>query len=782
MSHRPNASSLPWPPPCRPRQRRISALLAVLAMALGAGCSDGGAGDDKAFVRDPPPADDGIYGFANGCYAVETFDGKATLTFVAPTADGAAFASEATSIDEAMAFHLRAADLGTYLLYDSEGRYLAAEPSTADASVLALTRPAKLQDEIDVLDETFVSPAEWRLQVSVRDPKRYQLQHAATNGYLTRTGLSPDPAQAAVITLHPRTGCATFPEMSLDATGEVKPRSWDDGDVFGVAELHSHMWSDSGFGGGGFFHGAPFHRLGVEHALGDCTRSHGEEGRRDLMGSFFDGDGNFTMASLLPVIATGKFPKFSHHTDGYPTFTDWPNSWARSTHQTIYYRWLQRAYLAGLRLTVQLATGNSVICDLTVATGAQKTLYACNDMVAVDHAIARAHALERYVDAQAGGPGEGWLRVVTTATEARAAIEQGKLAMVIGIEISNLFDCFLTPPPGVPACTVESVRAKLDQYRKAGISAVFPVHKYDNAFSAGDGSDGVIEVGNFVNSGHDSSFVPECPPLKAAFDGGDISFGGLNKPREVYDSPAPHDMSNFAKDPINTLLPHAAALQEPATKGDFCQKHGLTPLGEALLLELMKRGMLIDVAHLPRKGLARAYELLAANDYPALKTHGDSNDGKIYELGGLGGMRFETCGHANKSKVMAAPLAEAVAIATAKGAYPAEGLKFDLNGFAGGPRPRFGPNKTCGGAQANPVTYPFTSMDGNITFTQPMLGQRKVDFNTEGMIHLGLLPELLQDVRQDGATDKDLEPLFRSAEAFLRMWQKAEARAKVLAK
>jgi len=61
-----------------------------------------------------------------------------------------------------------------------------------------------------------------------------------------------------------------------------------------------------------------------------------------------------------------------------------------------------------------------------------------------------------------------------------------------------------------------------------------------------------------------------------------------------------------------------------------------------------------------------------------------------------------------------------------------------------------------------------------------MLGQRKVDFNTEGMIHLGLLPELLQDVRQDGATDQELEPLFRSAEASLRMWQEAEARAKAL--
>ena len=761
-----------------------AALALGTLLALAAGCSDGDAdGDKPGFSHDPPPADQGIYGFANGCYAVETFDGAKTLTFIAASADGAAFASSATAADGAMRFHFRAADLGTYLLYDTDRRFLAAEPSTVDpAQSHALTRPAKLQDEIDVLDETFVSPAEWRLQVSARDPKRYQLQHAATNRYLTQTGLTENPADAAIITLHPQEGCAEFPEMSLDAVGEVKPKSWDDGDVYGIAELHSHMSSDSGFGGGGFFHGAPFHRLGVEHAIGDCTRSHGNEGRRDLMGSFYHGEPNFTMASLLPVIASGEFSKFSHHTDGYPTFTDWPKSWGSSTHTTLYYRWLQRAYLSGLRLTVQLATGNSVICELTVATGAQKTLYSCNDMVGVDHALARAHALERYVDAQAGGPGKGWLRVVTNAAEARAAINEGKLAMVLGIEISNLFDCFLTPPAGTPACTPDSVRATLDHYRKLGVSAIFPVHKYDNAFSAGDGSDGVIEVGNFVNSGHDSSFIDDCPSTKAAFDGGDISFGGLNKPRDVYDSPAPHDMSGFAKDPTNTLLPFFTKLQEPAIKGEFCQKHGLTPLGETLMQEMMLRGMLIDVAHLPRRGLVRAYELLTANDYPALKTHGDSNDGKLYELGGLGGMRFQTCGDPNNPKVMAAPLAEAVALAKSKGAYPSEGLKFDLNGFAGGPRPRFGPNKTCGDDQTKPVTYPFTSLDGNVTFEQPWLGQRKVDFNTEGMLHIGLLPELLQDVRLDGATDKDLEPLFRSAEAFLRLWEKAEALAKALAK
>ena len=48
------------------------------------------------------------------------------------------------------------------------------------------------------------------------------------------------------------------------------------------------------------------------------------------------------------------------------------------------------------------------------------------------------------------------------------------------------------------------------------------------------------------------------------------------------------------------------------------------------------------------------------------------------------------------------------------------------------------------------------------------------------MIHIGLLPELLEDARRDAASEADLEPLFRSAEAWIRMWELAEARSETL--
>src|SRR5262249_1673037 len=49
------------------------------------------------------------------------------------------------------------------------------------------------------------------------------------------------------------------------------------------------------------------------------------------------------------------------------------------------------------------------------------------------------YALQDHIDAQSGGPGKGWLRIVTNPFQARRVISQGKLAVVEGIEGSPLF-------------------------------------------------------------------------------------------------------------------------------------------------------------------------------------------------------------------------------------------------------------------------------------------------------------------------------------------------------
>jgi microsomal dipeptidase-like Zn-dependent dipeptidase len=734
--------------------------------------------DDSADVEPidigPPPANDGIHGYAGGCYAIQGFDGVNPPKML--VSEGGSFSFSDLDPEGGARFHVRAADLATYLLYDTERHYVVASKEAP----ITLGRVATLETSLSLMDIGFISPAEWELEVSALDPTRFQLRQRQSGWYLSTAGLVPAAANAAIITLLPREGCVDYPELGLDATGSVTPHAWEDGSVYGIAEMHAHMTTNMGFGGGSIFHGAPFHRLGVEYALPDCSPYHGEDGRRDLVSLFYDKGLAFDLESLLPLFVNGETDEYNHATGGYPTFDEWPNARKSSTHQTMYYRWLERAYLGGLRLVVHHATGNSVLCDIVLAVGSQQVRYDCNDMVGVGYSITEMRGLERYIDAQAGGPGKGWLRIVESAAEARAAVQQGKMAVILGIEISNLFDCYPTEKPGFPACTPESLDATLDYYYGLGVRAIFPVHKYDNGFSAGDGAGGVIELGNVLNSGHYSNFVQDCPGPAETFDGGEVTFGGMNKPREQYDAPPAIDTSGYKEDLLGTLFPYLADITAPPLQGNYCQKTGLTPLGESLMLKLMQRGMLIDIAHLPQRSVARAYELLEANDYPATKTHGQSVGDRIYGVDGLTGIGLGGCANPGKPKALMAELAGRTAVLTAKGAYVGQPIALDLNGFAGAVGPRFGPESGCGQEQTNPVTYPFTSYDGQVTFTQAHLGERTVDFNTEGLIHVGLLPELIQDLRLDGATDDDLEPLFRSAEAWIRLWEKAETRAKDL--
>lgn len=47
------------------------------------------------------------------------------------------------------------------------------------------------------------------------------------------------------------------------------------------------------------------------------------------------------------------------------------------------------------------------------------------------------------------------------------------------------------------------------------------------------------------------------------------------------------------------------------------------------------------------------------------------------------------------------------------------------------------------------------------------------DINFDGVAHYGMLPDFFQDLRAVGMKKQELEPMFRGAEAYIRMWEKA---------
>ncbi|MCB1703998.1 MAG: hypothetical protein KDI17_03995 [Halioglobus sp.] len=755
------------------RQIPKSIVCALLAALLGA-CSD--SSDNGPAVSIPLD----IYAVANSCVSIALPGSQRYLA-----ASGDTFVVSGTGPDSAARFRMRAADLGTYLLLDAQGQYLTSDGENL-ARQSALASDVQRVDGAIVFADNFQSEGEWDLVAAADGSGKAWLQHRRSGRYLAAAGLAADQTDGNSVTLVPSEGCADFPELSVDAEGELTQFEFEDGDVFGFVETHSHLLTNLAFGGGGVYHGSAFHRLGVEHALPDCDIPHGTEGRKDLLGYAFD-NRDLSVQEILVPLSMEETPGFNHATAGFPDFTYWPNAGESATHQTQYYKWIERAHLAGMRLLVQHAMNIGFLCDMFTALGNRASRYGCNDMVSVDHILDQTWAMQDYIDAQAGGPGKGWFRIVRSPAEAREVIRNGKLAVLLGIETAFLFDCFLVPPEGVARCDEATVRARLDEYHAKGVRVLFPNHKFDNAFAPGDGDKKFIDIGNFALTGHWSNFVA-CPDEVAdqptVFDDGRLSFPGINRPREVYDSTPPEldGVRNFRAEPMDTLIKYLPQLLEGGPQAeDHCQNAGLTPLGELLISEMMVRGMIIEIDHLPRLAYRKAFQMLEAADYPAVGTHGNSNNGRLYGLGGVSKFDFGRCRSASETATMDRDFQRRIGQIREAGGYAAEGFGFDFNGFAGAPGPRMGEDSVCETPQHDPVTYPFTSYAGDVTFYEPTAGNRRIDFNTEGMVHLGLVAELIEEVRRDGVSDAALEPLFRSAEGYLRMWEKAERRGAALA-
>ena len=58
--------------------------------------------------------------------------------------------------------------------------------------------------------------------------------------------------------------------------------------------------------------------------------------------------------------------------------------------------------------------------------------------------------------------------------------------------------------------------------------------------------------------------------------------------------------------------------------------------------------------------------------------------------------------------------------------------------------------------------------------------RRDFDINLDGLAHYGLLPDFLQDLRNQGLSIQDLATLFRSANDYVEVWATCEQRAAIL--
>jgi len=178
--------------------------------------------------------------------------------------------------------------------------------------------------------------------------------------------------------------------------------------------------------------------------------------------------------------------------------------------------------------------------------------------------------------------------------------------------------------------------------------------------------------------------------------------------------------------------------------------------------------MLIETDHMSQKARESVLQLASANHYPLVSSHTGTGGAwtpsqlkRLYAIGGLASARPDT---ATKLAGTVFRLRGAVSDRP----QFACGLGTDTGGFNALPGAR-------GDARAHPLRYPFKSYDRKVRFSRQRSGTRVYDLNLEGVAHYGLFADLLADVQRQTATRPALRPLFHSADAYVRMWQRAVA-------
>jgi hypothetical protein len=86
----------------------------------------------------------------------------------------------------------------------------------------------------------------------------------------------------------------------------------------------------------------------------------------------------------------------------------------------------------------------------------------------------------------------------------------------------------------------------------------------------------------------------------------------------------------------------------------------------------------------------------------------------------------------------------------------------DMNGLAMQPGP----------SASDPVTYPFKSYAGNVTFSREVWGQRTFDLNNDGLANYGLYADWLHGLQLVGGKAM-MSDMFQGAESYLQMWERA---------
>ncbi len=700
---------------------------------------------------------------------------------------GSGYAASAADVDASEPFYLKPTALGKYMIYASNKQLLANNGGSLGALSRMDANDSAEWTVTAVGDKTRYpatpvynvepTPEEVQAYTGFREPNiksaDFLIESTASPGQQLAVNdngalvVSSSVASTA-FRFVPATGCKNFPEAESNFSGTPFSGTLSDGSVIGHVDAHVHISSSEFLGG--VQHGYAYHKFGVEHALADCSETHGNNGFGDVVGGLFaqDTDG--------------------HATPGYPTFDEWP---ARDmlTHEAIYWKWLERSWAAGLRVIVNDLVDNETLCELQREIAGKPTLD-CNSMNNAGRQAGTMYGMMDYIDAQYGGRGAGFFRIVHSSDEARRVIADGKAAVILGIEISNLFDCKVNYNPARTerpfeetgkggnensyGCTRESLVAQMDRAWGWGVRQLITIHEFDNAFGGNGIFDGLIlNLGNRENSGT----IPSgdmARVIKFLAAGGDANQVAalISNPTSLetptgewwttYDCPIEGETEDFSgylwggsggSSQSWLSAPFCAPMgqegrwggatpcyptgsvpneydgmrfsdyppfdQFPSSNNRQCNARWMTPMGLYAYQKIMEKGFIFDWDHMEMGSKTQLLELAESQNppYPLVSTHGTFGGTTIDQATRLikgGGVLYPSNG---SSRGFRADMQETFGIyqvavqGMPEGQRPLFGFGYgtDTNGLSGQTGPRGGDL-----AKDKQITYPYTFYSGKV--------------------------------------------------------------------
>ncbi|MBQ0795576.1 peptidase M19 [Zhongshania sp.] len=726
-------------------------ILSILSSALIIGCGGSSSSGRGSSGGNPtPPAETPITRFdmANGCYAMQSMQ---TQKFTAADTDSG-YSSSASTAASADALFMQPATLGKYLFYTADQKLLTAGSGAVSGASVPTDAAIWTIDIVQGSDSFTVVSEDTAQTLQVNDSGKL----------ITADSVSGPASQFKFV---PTTNCSNYPEMPTSVSGQTFKGNGVDKPIVGFADVHTHMGmssemsyaGDVGPSAGGVLYGEVIHRFGVDHALEDCEDFHGPNGIRD---------GNNVLSMN---------PTDTHNTEGWPSFVDWPRR-DYLTHQVMYYKWVERAYLSGLRLMVNHGTNIAALCNVGKVLAASPEAD-CNDMSVAVKQVEYLYDVQDYVDAQSGGPGKGWYRIVKSPQEAREVINDGKMAVVLGVEVAQIFNCGVTILLGnieQRKCDQAQIDSEIQRLWDLGVRHVYPFHDIDSSLGgAGIFSGDVINVLNFLDTG---SFWKTTTCRDYPVDEPSVRTPGTEMTTAI---------PGTGSDPLTQALLDATGGVTPLyPPGKRCNARTVTDLGEYALRALMQRGMVIDIDHAAYHSKdimldiadeqTPAYPLASSHDAHGGLTSDQvvrmlKNGGTVYPYKGNGIKHIEFLEKLKFWRNKAGISSDDQILGLGYGA--------DANGFGGHPGPR--------GGDSEPVQYPITLFSGDdwgpqfanfspVTVDMLVIPESGKYWHIDetGMSHYGLVADFVEEVRLEGGKEA-LDALYNSAEGYVQMWERA---------